>query len=1021
MSELIDRIFDVTAISKEVVDIITELTKVTTSINGFKDAVVSLEAATRKSKGTEELINNSKLLNDIVIKGGVEMKRYEAEIEKLRQKTEQLTTSEKAASIEIAKARLELQAAQKATKEAAISEIELTSKNKDLSGSYNALQKDLSSSIKAYKSLSGEEAKGAKGRDLLNKIGETQVALKKSDAAMGNYQRNVGNYASALEGLTPKLGGLAGTLLDIATAAKKNKKEMDDLSNANNLGFKSMGEAPKGLSTIIAGFKGLGKTVGAVGKALLANPIGIVVAAIVSAFALMKKAVDSNGEATRKLGQVLAPLKMLLGSIVQVISKLVTGVLDGVLAFGSFLNAVMSYIPGLDKLAEKNKQAIELEKEKQRLIREGIVDKAYDAKEELRIAELKKQIMEKQKYSSEERLAMAKEVDRAEKALAMDDARRANENLKNFLRNMKQMGKTQKDFNEDEMKQLADLQTAKYSEQQKYFDRTKKLASRVASLNEEIAADEQKAKDEAAKAEQERSDKILAARRRLVDSQLAMIQDGEKKQLAVSAENFKRQIEDLQKNGELTKQLKSNLEKAQQMELEKIRTEFASKRLADNMKIDELEIARMQKLGLDTIKEQKALLKKQMDAEIAAGGDKVQIYLKYQYLQDDLEEQNNDKKIARFEETIKKESDLINQEYQKKENLLKKDFLNSKRTAEDKEKLDRDLAQLKLDALYEVNEKTIQALEKELATGEISTDKRAELSNKLAQLRIDNENAVLDASVKTAEEQAKEDEIATQKRIATMEALANATVEIFGAIADFAIQQSENRIIELEKEQEASDAMFEKEQGNLDNALMSDENRAIKQQELDDKKAAADKALADKIQAEKIKQAKWDKANGIVQAIITTGLAILKASLTVPFIPMGLIAAGLAATMGAAQVATIASQPIPAYEKGGTTGDGLALWGEKRAEVAVTPSGETFLAEKPTISNFDAGTKIYDSVQAYENAIGKQSIKEFSFDYDKMGEKMKPQNIILDSRGLWGIVSQQNNRRTLLNRRYSIK
>ena len=65
-------------------------------------------------------------------------------------------------------------------------------------------------------------------------------------------------------------------------------------------------------------------------------------------------------------------------------------------------------------------------------------------------------------------------------------------------------------------------------------------------------------------------------------------------------------------------------------------------------------------------------------------------------------------------------------------------------------------------------------------------------------------------------------------------------------------------------------------------------------------------------------------------------------------------------------------------------------------------------------------SKIYDSVQAYENAIGNNAINNVVFDYDKMGEKMKPQNIYLDSRGLWGIVSQQNSRRTLINRRYSI-
>jgi hypothetical protein len=124
--------------------------------------------------------------------------------------------------------------------------------------------------------------------------------------------------------------------------------------------------------------------------------------------------------------------------------------------------------------------------------------------------------------------------------------------------------------------------------------------------------------------------------------------------------------------------------------------------------------------------------------------------------------------------------------------------------------------------------------------------------------------------------------------------------------------------------------------------------------------------------------------------------------------------------MGAVQVATIVSQPIPAFAKGGTTGDGLALWGEVRPEVAVTPSGDVMLATAPTISDFDAGTRIYKSVADYEAAMNVNNGGGFAFDYDKMGEKMKPANIVLDSRGLWGIVSKQQSRSTMINRRYKL-
>lgn len=1011
MSELIDKIFDVEKLSAEVLDIIKEIGKVKLAIDGFKTSVEELEKATRKAKGTEELITNTKLLNDNVIKGGVEMKRYEAEVQKLKEKTEQLTTSEKQANIEIAKARLELQAAQKATKEAAIAQIELTSKNKDLAGSYNALQKDLQNAIKSYKALSGEEANSAKGRDLLQKIGETQKALKASDAAMGNYQRNVGNYASALEGLTPRLGGLAGTLYDIAKAAKASRDDLNKMGGDNGLGVVANPRIPAGLATIMTGLKGVGQSAIAMGKAFLANPIGVMIMAIVGAFALLNAAIKSNGQATEKLGQIMAPFKVILGLVLNFVGKLVSTFLDGVLALVNFGNAVMSLIPGLDTLAEKNKQAIELEKEKQRLIRAGIVDKAADAKEELRIAELRKKIMEKDKYSAAERLAMAKDIDKSEKAMALDDADRANKNLIAFLRDMKLKNKVQKDYTIEELQQLTDLQTAKYAEQQKYFDKTKKLASRTTALQDEIAAENKARADE----EKANNDKIIAARRRLIDSGFAIMKDGIEKELKMNAENFKRQIEDLQRNGELTKELKNNLLKAEQLEVDKIKKNYQVKDLNDAIKADELILENMKRSGESTLSFEKELLKKRMEAEILAGADRIETQLKYQYLSTDLETQDAEKRAELFAKNLNKEVEALKAGYSEKELELKRQFANGLISREEYEK---QLKQIQDKAAYEANAKTIELLKKQLDISGLSADKKAEISKQISDLQIANENAVLNATIATNNEKVKSDQDAAKKREDIAKQLVDATLELFGSIADFQAQKSENRIAELEKEFEKSNEIFEAQQEQLDGAIMSEENRKAKQIELDQRKAASDKAINDKIMAEKIKMAKWDKAQSIIQAIIATAMSILNSSkmgfpLAIPFI-------ALAAATGAVQVATIASQPLPAYEKGTDNHPGgLSLWGEKRPEVAVLPGGQTFIAENPTITNFDAGTKIYKSVSDYENYMAKQSVDKFIFDYEKMGAKMPQNNIILDSRGLWGIVSKQNERRIMINRKYT--
>jgi hypothetical protein len=521
------------------------------------------------------------------------------------------------------------------------------------------------------------------------------------------------------------------------------------------------------------------------------------------------------------------------------------------------------------------------------------------------------------------------------------------------------------------------------------------------------------------KSSEEKNKAIIEARRKLIDMENSLMVDGKEKELKISAEKFTREIEDSKATGELL----NNILEAQKNAADEIENKYKIKKLNDDIKFDEIVISHMEKMGQDTFSEKKKLLQKQMDAEKLAGGDLATIDLKYQYLSQDLETENQDKKVELFKKGIAKQSEVLMQGYAEQELQLNKDFLLTKQTADDKLAYENKLSKLKLVALLDVNQQTIDALKKELAVDEnglakheMSVDKRAELSKHLKDLEIANENAVTDATIKNNDDKVKSDKDAIAKRIEIVNALGQATNEIFGAIADFAIQQSEQRVAGYEKEQEASDKTFEKQQGNLDNALMSDENRAEKQKKITEDKAAADKVIADKIQAEKIKQAKWQKAQAIINALIGAGLAVISALNAPP--PLSFISAAAASILATIQVATIIAQPLPAYAEGTDNHPGgLSLWGEVRPEIAVTPSGEAFLAETPMITNFDAGTKIYKSVSDYENFIGKQAVKEFSIDYDKFGELMPKLDVKIDAGGLLTVQNKQGSRRTVINRR----
>lgn len=99
----------------------------------------------------------------------------------------------------------ETRAAEKAAKEAAKAAAEAAKEEAKaaevVEGSYNALVKTMSELTKVWRAT-GDEAERAK---LGEKILEINTQLKALDASRGNFQRNVGNYESAFNGLSTSM------------------------------------------------------------------------------------------------------------------------------------------------------------------------------------------------------------------------------------------------------------------------------------------------------------------------------------------------------------------------------------------------------------------------------------------------------------------------------------------------------------------------------------------------------------------------------------------------------------------------------------------------------------------------------------------------------------------------------------------------------------------------------------------------------------------------------------------------
>lgn len=933
MSELIDSIFDVAKISKEVANITADLDGLKQTIVNYSADVKKAMEATRASKSQDDLLKNTKSINDAMSGAQKVTKEYQTELEKLKAKTDQLTGAEKAANIEIAKARLELAAAQKEVKAAAVAEIEAAAATGKLNDSYAALDKELKKAKAAYREMNSEQ-RAASGDELIKKIQELDKQLKEADASMGQFNRNVGNYPDNMDKAADSSVDMAGG--------------MDMLS--------------KGAVSSAKGILGLVKAA----LAFIATPIGAAFAAIAGTVAVLVKAFSRSEESMGKLKQVGGALSGVFGGLMNALKPVVEFIADKVLKAFEGLGNIAEKATGLvskglrtlgfDKAAAGVDKMTASVKENAKAGQELAKLQAQQTVNERELNRIRFEYLKEQEKFRQVRDDVSKST--AER-IAANDALGAS---------LTKQAKVEREIL-DQALYIANERVKIDGATSENLDKVAEAKANIADLEERIngfqseqlvnAVGIRKEAEDLAKAQ---AQLITDAQRRLSDAKLAAMAEGEEKQIAISKENLKRQLEDLKTNGQLTTELQKNLEAANANEIQKIKDDFAKQA-------------------------------------------------------EDKRKEDFEKQLADFEKNLQREVAILEAAYNDQAVVLKKQFAAGKLS---RKEYDEALVKLQSDAAKEANDKTIELLKSELEMYGISADKKAELSAKIRDLQIANENAVLDATIEANQKKIDSDRAALEKRLQVAEELAGVGMELYAAVGEFQTQQSEQRIEELEEQQAKSDELFEKQQANLDRAAMSEENRALAQQKLNEDKEKRDKAIADKVKAEKIRAAKWEKTQAIVSAGINTALAIIKA-LVDPGGILGAVYAVAAGITGAASIATIASKSIPAYAKGGVTGEGLALWGEERPEVAVTPTGHVMFAESPTVTNFDAGTRIFKSVEDYERSMSATNVgNSFEFDYDKMAEAMPKTTVNLDSNGLWSVMTGQQNRVIMVNRKYKL-
>ena len=404
-----------------------------------------------------------------------------------------------------------------------------------------------------YRGLTAAQRESAEGKAMLENIKNLDKTLKDADASMGDFQRNVGNYQSALLGLN-------GNVVKVA--------------NLFAGGFKN------GIAAAGTALKSLGKTI-------LATPVGWISAAIAAAvkvFNELRDAFKRNDDAGTGLSVALARLQPIITAIREGFSALATVVAKVVGGITSAATAVLNLIPAYRKASEAAQELVRAQDALQDRQREYVVNEAERDKE---IAELRKKAVSDEKLTAKEREDIYKQIDELSRQ-GMEE--RKNIAAENY-RILQEEAKKNNDTSDAMKDRLAQAYAEMIKAQTDYLTETTRIGSRQRQTREEQAkqeaeeakrqADERKRRwQEAQRNREEAEKKATEELRKLEDLRNAMIEGEADRRRATIDTTYTRQIEDLQKRLDteknLTKEARESITEQQKLLREQMWKELAA-------------------------------------------------------------------------------------------------------------------------------------------------------------------------------------------------------------------------------------------------------------------------------------------------------------------------------------------------------------------------------------------------------------------------------------------------------------
>ena len=307
---------------------------------------------------------------------------------------------------------------------------------------------------------------------------------------------------------------------ELQSELKATNGAVNDAKNKTTPLLERLGEMPGIVGTAAKSVSGLGTSM----KALIANPIGAVIAAISAVFIGLYKAINSTEEGAFKFKEVLAALSGVLDPVIKLAGQLGSILVDGILAGVNGIQKALKFL-GFDVIEKASKDAQNLAKSINQ-VEEAEGDLNVErAQQNKALAEAREIISDTNKSLKERQSALAK-VKKSEEDLAAKETALANKKLKNIREEIRLKGKSTELLDAEEQALISLANT----EQNQAAIRRKNLKAEQALIKE----DEGKKKEAVEKyktLEKERADARKASNELIKGYTLNGIKDEQEKAL----------------------------------------------------------------------------------------------------------------------------------------------------------------------------------------------------------------------------------------------------------------------------------------------------------------------------------------------------------------------------------------------------------------------------------------------------------------------------------------------------------